>query len=247
MQAVQRGHTARRAVAREMSNNKLKQFLNADEESDDENVTPRRRMWFWSCWHKKRRKIVTKPVARAVDPRSAASNLGESRSEAAAPPVSSVAPAIGEADFDRVMSSEAGCAAMLAFAKSEMSDENVLFFIEIQKYGKCEDDASRKEVGESIVATFLSKNAPTPANLPARITHAFTGNPVLGENEGTYECTPDVFAPAEAEIRTLLRKDTFSRFQSSPAAAQLVKDEPELAATPRVTPRAVQPEAAPAQ
>ena len=126
------------------------------------------------------------------------------------------------------MSSEVGQARMLAFAKRELSEENMLFFIDLQRYNAANDAAARTEIGERIVATYLARDAKTPVNLGAKVTMKFTGNPIKGEAHGAYTLDADCFSMAELEIRLLLRKDTFARFLQCADATDLMRDHPEL-------------------
>jgi hypothetical protein len=127
-------------------------------------------------------------------------------------------------DFDAVVATPEGQQQMLSFAKREQSEENMLFFLDVQKYNQATDEATRAEVGEVIVSTYLCKGAALPVNLPATVTTRFTGDPIKNIPAGQYEYSPDLFGPAEGEIRKLLRQDTFSRFESSPEASTLLRE-----------------------
>ena len=125
-------------------------------------------------------------------------------------------------DFNGVMASGAGQKAMLAFAKSEHSEENMEFWLEIQRFNELEDKDARKEFADTIIERHLQKDAPKLVNIPAKMIHKFTGDPIQGETKGSFSYDdPDLFTEAEGEIFTLLRKDTFKRFQASKEAIAL--------------------------
>ena len=124
-------------------------------------------------------------------------------------------------DYDEVIEHDAARQALLEFAKREHSEENLLFFLEIQSYKAAVDDATRAAAGEDIIDKFIRADAKMQVNLPTRITKVFLGDPIKGESEGNYTFTPDLFADAESEVKMMVRKDTFSRFQASDDAVAL--------------------------
>lgn len=158
---------------------------------------------------------------------SQSASRAESSTAAAGAPADGAAPAAEDLraslDFDDTMASREGRQKMLAFAKREHSEENMLFFIDIQKYKTASEDA-RSEVGEEIVQTYLAKSAKVPLNLPSNVMVRFVGDPIKGERTGNYTYSADLFDPAESEIRLLLLKDTFTRFKRSEEASQLLKE-----------------------
>jgi len=135
-----------------------------------------------------------------------------------------------ELDFDACLLSSVGAEKILAWSTAEHSEENISFYLEVQAY-KTADEAACEDLGKSIVAKYLDRDATSPVNLPTRITKRFTGDPIKGEATGNYTFTADVFDDAEAEIRTLLRKDTFARFRESNMGKALLAERPELGIT----------------
>lgn len=133
-------------------------------------------------------------------------------------------------DFHQVLAHAAGLQAILAFAASEYSDENVLFYIAVLRWrkecsgpGAVESPELRKQAA-GIIDSYLCAAATRPVNLPSKVTAGFT----QASSEHAYEFRGDMFELAEAEIVKLIRIDTFERFRLSDAAATLALEHPEL-------------------
>ena len=140
-------------------------------------------------------------------------------------------------DFDKLMNSRDGVEAMAKFAAGEYADENVRFWMAVQKFkedypaqleGAGEKEAS-SDVGLStaaaaIIDKFLCRDAEMLVNLPSEMLAKYAEP----STSGGYQYTVDMFDSQSAEIRRLIFNDTFSRFKLSDDAESLLWDVPML-------------------
>lgn len=129
--------------------------------------------------------------------------------------------------IDTVLDDDAALQRLLAFAKDEYSEENVLFFIKAKEYREFKPPGGDTAcaLGAVIIDRFLCAAAPQMINLPSHVANQFK----LVSTRGEYTYTPDLFDRAMGEIRDMLYKDTFSRFKLSDAASELLNEKPQLA------------------
>ncbi|KAE9356057.1 hypothetical protein PF008_g3775 [Phytophthora fragariae] len=100
-----------------------------------------------------------------------------------------------------------------AFLESEHSDENFLFFLDIEKFRVMEDDQERRELSSHIRTQYLQPDAPKEVNLPAGIRDGLLEKMDKLTPADVVETT--FFDEACDEIMRLMVKDSFPRFKKS--------------------------------
>ncbi|KAF1777581.1 RGS, subdomain 1 [Phytophthora cactorum] len=99
------------------------------------------------------------------------------------------------------------------FLESEHSDENYLFFMEIEKFRVIEDDSERRVASNHIRERYIQSDAPKEVNLPAGIRDGILEKMDRLSPTGVMETT--FFDEACDEIMRLMVKDSFPRFKKS--------------------------------
>jgi len=139
---------------------------------------------------------------------------------------------IASLDFGRVVREKAAWSAMLSFAESEFSDENLRFYDRAQSFRKkymkrgsqiylAEEYETMKADATKIIDTFLIPNAPHALNLPDDLLKRFHAG--LPE-----ECTSNMFDPVSRVVYRAIEHDTFWRFKLSQVAQDLLESVPSL-------------------
>jgi len=132
-------------------------------------------------------------------------------------------------DYDACMESKEAVAAMLEFAESEMSDENIRFWMEVRDFNETVAsgvlEKTVKSIGGRIIDMYLCSTAESQVNLPNDLLRKFAAKAA----EGEYHYSGSMFNEASAEIYKMMRTDTFMRFKVSDAAEELVWNSPQLA------------------
>jgi CRP-like cAMP-binding protein len=100
-----------------------------------------------------------------------------------------------------------------AFLESEHSDENFLFFLDIEKFRVVEDDSKRREMSRRIRERYIQPNAPKEVNLPAGIRDSILEK--MDSLPPTEIVDASFFDEACDEIMRLMVKDSFPRFKKS--------------------------------
>ena len=111
--------------------------------------------------------------------------------------------AVSDLDFGTMMKSTVGRKKLLAYARSEFSDENLLFWADVQSY-KSADAASVAALGAAIIDKYICAGGQMEVNLSSEARQPF-------RTQGGYDYAPNLFDEAEREIIEMLKKDTFSR------------------------------------
>ncbi|KAG7390914.1 hypothetical protein PHYPSEUDO_006398 [Phytophthora pseudosyringae] len=101
-----------------------------------------------------------------------------------------------------------------AFLESEHSDENFLFFLDIEKFRVIEDDDERRATAKHIRERYIHPDAPKEVNLPAGIRDGLMEQMEKQSPTDVVEAT--LFDEACNEIMRLMVKDSFPRFKKSP-------------------------------
>lgn len=130
-------------------------------------------------------------------------------------------------DFDKLMGSREGVAAMAAYAAQEYADENVRFWMEVRRLKEDVAADDREEIVRSaaaIIDTYLHKDAEKLVNLPSQMLARFDKDSA----SGAYDYSASMFDDESEEIRKLIRNDTFARFRYSEAAEALLWELPML-------------------
>ncbi|EEY56014.1 uncharacterized protein PITG_08763 [Phytophthora infestans T30-4] len=100
-----------------------------------------------------------------------------------------------------------------AFLESEHSDENYLFFLEIEKFRVIEDSNERRVVSNHIRERYIQSDAPKEVNLPAGIRDGILEQ--MDKLSPTAIVETTFFDEACDEIMRLMVKDSFPRFKKS--------------------------------
>jgi len=134
-----------------------------------------------------------------------------------------------ELEFDQVMGHSKGVQFMTAFAASEYSDENLLFWTAVRDYKRDTLDGcpstQLQAAGATIIDTYLCASAEKQVNISSKYLDAFS-KPAA---EGQYEFTASTFDSAAGIVYKMIQQDTFGRFKLSNQAEDLIDLEPLLA------------------
>ncbi|GMF38755.1 unnamed protein product [Phytophthora fragariaefolia] len=108
-----------------------------------------------------------------------------------------------------------------AFLEAEHSDENFLFFLDIEKLRAMKDDGERREFSKQIRTQYIQPDAPKEVNLPAGIRDGLLEQMDRLAPTDVIEAT--FFDEACEEIMRLMVKDSFPRFKKSLHFQNIVK------------------------
>ncbi|XP_060743140.1 regulator of G-protein signaling 14a isoform X2 [Tachysurus vachellii] len=111
--------------------------------------------------------------------------------------------------FERLMEDPVGVRYFTAFLKSEVSDENILFWQACEKFQKTPDTSLEelKRQAHSIYDLYLSESSFSAVNIDdtARVNKSDLEKP-----------TPEMFSKAQQQIYKLMKFDSYARFVRSP-------------------------------
>ncbi|XP_065143583.1 regulator of G-protein signaling 14 isoform X3 [Paramisgurnus dabryanus] len=110
--------------------------------------------------------------------------------------------------FERLLEDPMGIRYFTAFLKSEVSAENILFWLACEKYRKipAHQTEQLKKEALSIYNIYLSSNATSPINIDDR---------VRVEEKDVQNPHPDIFQKAQQQIFKLMKFDSYTRFVRS--------------------------------
>ncbi|XP_016384877.1 regulator of G-protein signaling 14-like isoform X1 [Sinocyclocheilus rhinocerous] len=110
--------------------------------------------------------------------------------------------------FERLLEDPTGVRYFTGFLKSEVSAENILFWLACEKFRKIpvHQTEQLKKEASSIYNTFLSSNATSPINIDDR---------VRVEEKDVQNPHPDIFQKAQQQIFKLMKFDSYTRFVRS--------------------------------
>lgn len=114
--------------------------------------------------------------------------------------------------LDCVIDDAEACQLFKAFCESEMSEENLLFYVAAgawKSHWALTDPAEREEKAKHLVGTFLAPGASQEVSLPSGAGQPFD---VIERN---------MFDRALLAARKSMWQDTFPRFEDEPACAKL--------------------------
>ncbi|XP_062281165.1 regulator of G-protein signaling 14 isoform X1 [Scomber scombrus] len=111
--------------------------------------------------------------------------------------------------FEKLLEDSIGVHYFRAFLKSEVSEENILFWQDCEKFRNIPATSIRKlkEKACFIYNTYLSENAPYSVNID---------DTAKTEEKDLKEPTPDMFNKAQTQIFKLMKMDSYRRFVRSP-------------------------------
>ena len=139
-------------------------------------------------------------------------------------------------DFHKVLKHPEALAALLAFAESECSEENLLFYSRAERFRVVAKESGVRgqamtAEARALVEEFLLPQSPYALNLPAEVlkmyTKGVTPNLVFAEST-SIPVTADMFDQAIDVIYHTIKDDTFARFKQAPEADSLLRRFPGL-------------------
>ena len=108
------------------------------------------------------------------------------------------------------------------FSKKEYSDENIDFWVDVEKFRACtltaldSNKASDKQVaikiGKYIHETYIIKDAAREVNIPSKISDSMQALQYNNQNENVIQIS--FFDEAQSEIYDLIDRDIYPRFVS---------------------------------
>lgn len=110
--------------------------------------------------------------------------------------------------FERLLEDPMGIRYFTAFLKSEVSAENILFWLACEKYRKIPAHQTEQLRREALLIynSYLSSNATSPINIDDR---------VRVEERDVQNPHPDIFEKAQQQIFKLMKFDSYTRFVRS--------------------------------
>ncbi|XP_045688989.1 regulator of G-protein signaling 19 [Phyllostomus hastatus] len=116
--------------------------------------------------------------------------------------------------FDKLMHSPAGRSAFRAFLRTEYSEENMLFWLACEELKAEADQHVVDEKARLIYEDYVSILSPREVSLDARVRE--------GINRRMQEPSAHTFDDAQLQVYTLMHRDSYPRFLSSPAYRALL-------------------------
>ncbi|KAI6207382.1 Regulator of G-protein signaling rgs-2 [Aphelenchoides besseyi] len=110
--------------------------------------------------------------------------------------------------FDRLMKHKSGQKYFAEFLKSEYSDENILFWAACEELKRERNTEKIEEKARIIYEDFISILSPKEVSLDSRVREIINNNMVRP--------TAHTFDEAQNQIYTLMQRDSYPRFISSP-------------------------------
>eukprot|EP01102_Stenamoeba_stenopodia_P019618 TRINITY_DN7457_c0_g1_i1.p1 TRINITY_DN7457_c0_g1~~TRINITY_DN7457_c0_g1_i1.p1 ORF type:complete len:441 (-),score=151.04 TRINITY_DN7457_c0_g1_i1:228-1550(-) len=121
--------------------------------------------------------------------------------------------------LERILFDPKGREALRAFLKTEFSEENFLFYEEVENFQKLPDSDSEaiEAEAERIFNKYISKESQLEINIPANIKTALQKKflEVSWEDFGTSGINKEVFNTAQSSILKTLKADSLPRFIGS--------------------------------
>ncbi|XP_045433205.1 regulator of G-protein signaling 19 isoform X5 [Pipistrellus kuhlii] len=116
--------------------------------------------------------------------------------------------------FDKLMHSPAGRSAFRAFLRTEYSEENMLFWLACEELKAEANQHVVDEKARLIYEDYVSILSPKEVSLDSRVRE--------GINKKMQEPSAHTFDDAQLQIYTLMHRDSYPRFLSSPAYRALL-------------------------
>uniref|UniRef100_UPI00358E67CB regulator of G-protein signaling 17-like n=1 Tax=Myxine glutinosa TaxID=7769 RepID=UPI00358E67CB len=131
----------------------------------------------------------------------------------------SVVPTITEAlswaqSFDKLIRSATGRNVFREFLRSEYSEENLLFWLACEDLKEEVSKVAIEEKARIIYEDYISILSPKEVSLDSRVREVI--------NRSMTEPTPQAFDDAQMQIYTLMHRDSYPRFLSSPVYKALL-------------------------
>uniref|UniRef100_A0AC34QSC8 RGS domain-containing protein n=1 Tax=Panagrolaimus sp. JU765 TaxID=591449 RepID=A0AC34QSC8_9BILA len=116
--------------------------------------------------------------------------------------------------FDKLMHHRVGQKYFAEFLKGEYSDENILFWQACEELKKEKNIEKIEEKARIIYEDFISILSPKEVSLDSRVRELINANMV--------HPTSHTYDEAQLQIYTLMQRDSYSRFISSPTYQKLL-------------------------
>ncbi|XP_075819567.1 regulator of G-protein signaling 19 isoform X3 [Microtus pennsylvanicus] len=116
--------------------------------------------------------------------------------------------------FDKLMHSPTGRSVFRAFLRTEYSEENMLFWLACEELKAEANQHVVDEKARLIYEDYVSILSPKEVSLDSRVRE--------GINRKMQEPSPHTFDDAQLQIYTLMHRDSYPRFLTSPAYRSLL-------------------------
>lgn len=116
--------------------------------------------------------------------------------------------------FDKLMHSPAGRSVFREFLRTEYSEENMLFWLACEELKAEANQHVVDEKARLIYEDYVSILSPKEVSLDSRVRE--------GVNKKMQEPSAHTFDDAQLQIYTLMHRDSYPRFLSSPAYRALL-------------------------
>uniref|UniRef100_A0A0K0E8W5 RGS domain-containing protein n=1 Tax=Strongyloides stercoralis TaxID=6248 RepID=A0A0K0E8W5_STRER len=116
--------------------------------------------------------------------------------------------------FERLMNNKIGQKYFAEFLKSEFSDENILFYQACEELKREKNHEKIEEKARIIYEDFISILSPKEVSLDSRVREIINNNMV--------HPTARTFDEAQAQIFTLMQRDSYPRFIAGPVYKGLI-------------------------
>ncbi|XP_061879730.1 regulator of G-protein signaling 20 isoform X2 [Entelurus aequoreus] len=116
--------------------------------------------------------------------------------------------------FDKLMCCPAGRNAFRQFLRTEFSEENMLFWLACQEFGKESNKSAIEEKARVIYEDYISILSPKEVSLDSRVRESI--------NRSIQEPTSHTFDDAQLQIYTLMQRDSYPRYMNSAAYKNLI-------------------------
>jgi len=154
---------------------------------------------------------------------------------ASAPPPAAAAAATGTAsakplNLDSTLNDSEASGLFMAFAKADISEENLEFWLEVAEFRKAwdakeDDEDGRKALANAVIETYLKSGAPKQVCIGDRKVNDLIAE--VAQGQGYHR---DMFQMPETIAYNTLREDIFPRFDDSDSGRDLARRRPELCA-----------------
>ncbi|XP_048879936.1 regulator of G-protein signaling 19-like [Brienomyrus brachyistius] len=117
--------------------------------------------------------------------------------------------------FDQLMRSPAGRNTFREFLRTEYSEENMLFWLACEDLKQELNTSAVQEKARLIYEDYVSILSPKEVSLDSRVREVI--------NKKIVEPTPHTFEDAQLQIYTLMHRDSYPRFLTSPIYKSLLR------------------------
>lgn len=112
-----------------------------------------------------------------------------------------------KSDFDSLINDEAGKMLFHEFLRKEYSDENLMFWIDVERMKEVQDGAKRYLTIRKIYKEYIQPRAQREVNVEAWVRKAIEANLEVP--------SPNIFDPAQTQVYLLMYRQSWPRFLDS--------------------------------